>query len=119
MRRILTWLLTIVGALAFLPVSVAGTASRVQVKPLYTLANFSGPVRYDLVRLDVDRDNGEILILNPRDGDIRVFNGTGMEVYRTSPYTDLGMPVDLAVREVPIKNLNIYKRFQTPVSMVL
>jgi hypothetical protein len=70
-----------------------------QVKPLYTLSNFSGPVPYDLVRLAVDRENGEVLILNPRDEDIRVFNSTGMEIYRTSPYMDLGAPVDLAVEE--------------------
>jgi hypothetical protein len=81
-----------------MPGSVTGSATRVQVKPLYTLSNFSGPVPYDLVRLAVDRENGEILILNPREKDIRVFNGTGMEIYRTSPYMDLGAPVDLAVQ---------------------
>jgi DNA-binding beta-propeller fold protein YncE len=72
-------------------------ASETLVKPVYALSNFSGRVPYNHVRLAVDRANGEVLVLDPRDGDIRVYNSTGMEVFRTIKYNHLGIPVDLAV----------------------
>jgi hypothetical protein len=95
--RILTILLTL-GVVPCHPLS-AGASSKLEIKPLYTLSNFSGSVPYDHVRLAVDRVNSEILVLDSRDAEIRVYNNTGMEIYRTSPYWDLGAPVDLAIRD--------------------
>ena len=82
-----------------IPCQTVWARSDLEVKPLYTLSNFSGSVPYDHVRLAVDRVNSEVLVLDSRDADVRVYNSTGMEVYRTSPYWDLGAPVDLAVRD--------------------
>ncbi len=99
MRRILTWILTIPLALTIFPDQAVCAKSGIKVKPLYTLSNFSGHVPYSTVRLAVDRTSGEILILDPSDDNIRVFNSTGMEIYRTEPTMELGRPVDLTVEE--------------------
>lgn len=99
MKTFLTSILTILLASSIVPSPAEGARSRIEIKPLYMLSNFSGDVPYDHVRLAVDRVNGEILVLDSRDADIRVYNSSGMEVYRTAPYWDLGTPVDLAVRD--------------------
>ena len=75
----------------------AAFADGILVKPIYALSNFSGRIPYNHVRFAVDRANSEILVLDPRDSDIRVYNSTGMEIFRTIKYKDLGAPVDLAV----------------------
>jgi hypothetical protein len=99
MKGILTWSVAILLAFVILPEPVKSASSKIEVKPLYTLSNFSGHVPYNIVRLALDPASGEILVLDPRDGAIRVFNRTGMEIFRTSPYRDLGAPVDLTVEE--------------------
>lgn len=99
MKVILTWILTILLVGSVIPVRASYAKSRIEVKPLYILSNFSGHIPYNNVRLDVDRNSDELLVLNPRDGDIRVFNNTGMEIFRTESYRDLGQPVDLSVKE--------------------
>lgn len=99
MKAILTSTLTILLTFSLFPCEAVWARSQIEVKPLYTLSNFSGRVPYDIVQLAVDRTSGEVLVLNPKDGDVRVFNNTGMEIYRTEPYVDLGVPLDLAVHE--------------------
>jgi len=86
-------------AFVLLAVRVPVFASETLVKPVYTLSDFSGDVPYDHVRLTVDRSSGEVFVLDLREGDIRIFNRVGMEVFRTGSYRDFGTLVDLAVRE--------------------
>ncbi len=109
MKSIFIVLINIILALSFLSGPAEGSASNFKVKPLYTLSNFSGPVPYNLVRLTVDRERGEVFVLDPKDGDIRIFNGNGMEVFRTEPYRDLGSPVDLAIEKDGSINLLVMK----------
>jgi hypothetical protein len=97
MKGILTIILKILPAFCVFLCQPGWANSNLEVKPLYTLSNFSGPIPYDHVRLAVDRVNGEVLVLDRRDADIRVYNSSGMEVYHTTPYWDLGAPMDLAV----------------------
>lgn len=99
MKRILTTLLIIL--LPFIVVSdfAMSAGSGVNVKPLYRLSNFSGVIPYNSVSLAVDRTSNELLVLDSRAGDIRVFGKSGMEVYRAGPYNKLGYLEDLDVSE--------------------
>jgi len=55
-------------------------ADGVKVSHLYNLSNFSGTIPYNHVGLFVDRQRDEVYVA---DGStIRIFNGSGMEVYR-------------------------------------
>jgi DNA-binding beta-propeller fold protein YncE len=65
-----------------------------QVTPayLYTLSNFSGPLRYDWVRLAVDTDHGETYVIYQNV--VRVFGANGMEVFSFGDDLDLGQIVD-------------------------
>jgi DNA-binding beta-propeller fold protein YncE len=60
----------------------------------YQLADFAGPVRHDSPRLHADRHHDEIYTLYANE--IRVFNRSGMEVYRFEADSRLGVVVDLA-----------------------
>ncbi len=99
MKRFLIIKLVICSFIILIPGLETSSASSVKVKPLYKLSNFSGSIPYNNVRLKVDRGTGEVFVLDLHEGDIRIFNGVGMEIYRTGSYRDLGFPVDLAIRE--------------------
>jgi hypothetical protein len=73
----------------------AAPLAQVRATYLYTLANFSGPLPYDWVRVSVDRDRDEIYVIYQNL--IRVFNASGMEVFAFGDDLDLGQIVDLAV----------------------
>lgn len=65
-----------------------------QVTPayLYTLSNFSGPLRYDWVRLSVDLERGETYVLYQNL--VRVFGPNGMEIFSFGDDLDAGQIVD-------------------------
>jgi DNA-binding beta-propeller fold protein YncE len=93
------WISAILPGFMVLCSIVPALASATQVRPVFTLSNFSGSIPYNNVRLAVDRSRGEVFVLDLHDCDIRVFNGVGMEVYRTGSYRVLGFPLDLALRD--------------------
>jgi sugar lactone lactonase YvrE len=62
---------------------------------LYTLANFTGPVRDNFSRVIADKERKEIYVLYQNT--VRVFNDSGMEIYRFGDDLDLGHIVDVAV----------------------
>lgn len=62
---------------------------------IYTLSGFTGAVRQDWSRVAVDRERGEVYALYQNM--VRVFNDSGMEVYRFGEDLDLGQIVDLAI----------------------
>ncbi len=72
-------------------------AGAVAVSYLYNLSNFSGAVPYNDVKLYVDRRNDEIYAAVGNA--IRVFNASGMEIYRFDVDPRPGTVFDLAVEE--------------------
>lgn len=62
---------------------------------LYTLADFTGPVRENFSRVVSDRERNEVYVLYQNV--VRVFNESGMEIYRFGDDLDLGQLLDLAV----------------------
>jgi hypothetical protein len=62
---------------------------------LYALSNFTGPIPYDWSRIVADKERNEIYVLYQNT--VRVFNESGMEIYRFGDDLDLGQIVDLAV----------------------
>ena len=62
---------------------------------LYTLSNFTGPIPYDWSRVVADNERNEIYVLYQNT--VRVFNESGMEIYRFGDDLDLGQIVDVAV----------------------
>ncbi len=64
---------------------------------LYNLSDFAGTVRYGQVRLYADRLHDEVYVA---DGDsVRIFNRTGMEVYRFGDDQEIGSIYGMAVDE--------------------
>jgi len=77
------------------PISAQAASQSVRGGFLYTLANFTGPIRSNFSRVVTDRANNEVYVLYQND--IRVFNDSGMEIYRFGDDLDLGQIVDVAV----------------------
>jgi len=69
----------------------------VETSFLYRLSNFSGPVPYNWANISVDQERNEIYVLDPKEGDITVFNDKGMEVYRFGEDGSLRAATDLAL----------------------
>ncbi len=76
---------------------VAGPAESQAVRGsfLYTLAGFTGPVRDNFSRVVSDRARNEVYVLYQNT--VRVFNETGMEIYRFGDDLGLGQVLDMAV----------------------
>jgi hypothetical protein len=62
---------------------------------IYTLSSFTGLIPYNHSRLAVDRERNEVYVLYQNT--VRVFNESGMEVYRFGDDLDLGHIVDVAL----------------------
>ncbi len=84
--------------LACLLASQQATASPgVRASYLYSLSDFSGTVRYGQVGLFVDRLHNEVYAF---DGEaVRVFNETGMEIFRFGENGELGAVLGMAFEE--------------------
>lgn len=76
---------------------VAGPAAAQSLRAayLYTLSDFTGSIRVDWSRVAVDRQRNEVYALHQNT--VRVFNESGMEVYRFGDDLDIGHIVDVAV----------------------
>ena len=66
---------------------------------LYSLSNFSGPVKYKWANVSTDPTTNEVYVIDSRGKDIRVFNDQGMEIFRFDEDRSLGQVMDLAVKE--------------------
>jgi hypothetical protein len=76
-------------------ISAQAGSQPVQGGFLYSLANFTGPVRDNFSRVVTDRTSNEVYVLYQNN--IRVFNDSGMEIYRFGDDLDLGQILDVAV----------------------
>jgi hypothetical protein len=66
---------------------------------LYTLSNFAGPIPYTWANIHFDQQRNEIYAVDTREGDIRIFNEKGMEIYRFGDDGSLGPVVDVVVQK--------------------
>lgn len=82
---------------SFLIVSILASVSlgAVKVSYMYKLSDFTGTIPYDDTRVSVDDERNEIYVLYQ--SVIRVFNESGMEVYRFGEDLDVGRILDVAV----------------------
>jgi hypothetical protein len=62
---------------------------------LYNLSNFTGPISFSWPRVFIDQERNEVYVIYQNL--IRVFNETGMEVYRFGDELDLGTIVDISL----------------------
>ena len=88
----------IIIAIAFLVVTPA-TAKAQPVKGffLYSLSSFTGTIPYMWSRVVADKKRNEIYVLYQNT--LRIFNESGMEIYRFGDDLDLGHVVDIVVDE--------------------
>ncbi len=77
--------------------SVPAEPQPVKGSYIYTLSGFTGAIPYNHSRVAVDRERNEVYVLYQNE--VRVFNESGMEVYRFGDDLELGHIVDLAVDE--------------------
>ncbi len=67
-------------ALALPAPAASSQASRLKISHIYNLSDFSGTIPYSSVRIYSDTVHDELYVSSG--GNIRVFNATGMEIYR-------------------------------------
>ena len=78
-----------------LAICASGVAAQVQVKYLYNLSSFSGPLRYEGFRVSVDQESGETYLIYQNL--VRIFSPSGMETFSFGDDLDLGHILDAAV----------------------
>jgi hypothetical protein len=84
---------TLIAALMLGPTLAAATGS-VESSFMYRLSDFSGPTGTSWAALAYDRHGGEVHVVE--DGRVRVFDGSGMEVYRYGGDDLLGYVLSVA-----------------------
>jgi len=77
---------------------------------IYNLSNFTGTIPYSWSRVVADKERNEVYVLFQNT--IRVFNESGMEIYRFGDDLDLGQIVDVAVDKNGDILLLTYKQLQ-------
>ena len=75
-----------------------GVSAQVEPVFLYTLSNFDGPIPYNWANIHFDKQRNEIYVVDRWEGDIRIFDQNGMEIYRFGDDGRLGSLIDVAVR---------------------
>jgi hypothetical protein len=76
---------------------IAQAATEVQPSFLYKLSDFDGPIAFKSAQIEVDNLRNEIYVADTRQGDIRIFNANGMEVYRFGDDGSIGSLIDIAI----------------------
>jgi DNA-binding beta-propeller fold protein YncE len=66
---------------------------------VYNLSNFSGKVPFNWANIAIDEDRKEVYVADPEERDIRVFNDSGMEIYRFGDDDRFGTVMDVAVKK--------------------
>lgn len=77
--------------------SMPAAAEDIRAAYLYTLSDFNGPIPYNWVSLAADMDKRETYIADSSDKTVRVFNESGMEVYRFGDDGAFGNVASVAV----------------------
>ncbi len=72
-------------------------ANQLSGRYLYTLSDFTGPIPFNWVGINVDRDRGETYVVDSGTKTVRIFNESGMEVYRFGDDGSLGTVTSVAV----------------------
>jgi hypothetical protein len=73
----------------------AAKAQPVKGTFLYNLSNFTGPISFSWPRIFIDQERNEVYVLYQNF--VRIFNVTGMEVYRFGDELDLGSIIDITL----------------------
>jgi hypothetical protein len=81
-------------SIIFSTVCAGNLSAEVKASFLYTLSNFTGPIRYSAPRVSLDIERNEVSVLYQNS--VRVFNESGMEIYRFGDDLDLGYIVDVS-----------------------
>jgi hypothetical protein len=71
----------------------------VEVSFLYRLSDFSGPIPFHWATVHTDAERNEIYVVDPHERDVRVFNDSGMEVFRFGDDGTLGSVADVVVEK--------------------
>ncbi len=79
----------------FILISVTAEAQKVRGIFLYNLSDFTGTIPYNWARVVADRERNEIYVLYQNT--LRIFNESGMEVFKFGDDLDLGYIIDLSV----------------------
>lgn len=87
----------ILSLLLVLTCSLPVLAEEIKASYLYTLSDFNGPIPYNWVNIAADPDRRETYVADPSDKTVRVFNESGMEVYRFGDNGELGNITAVAV----------------------
>ncbi len=83
-------------AASLLLVSISTSSEAiVKVSYLYKLSDFTGTIPYDHTRVSIDHERNEVYVLYQNV--IRIFNESGMEVYRFGDDLALGHILDIAI----------------------
>ncbi len=82
-------------AIIFLMAYSASAWAGVKGSFLYNLSGFTGTIPYDWARVVSDKTRNEVYVLYQ--STLRIFNESGMEIYRFGDDLDLGQVVDIAV----------------------
>ena len=79
---------------------IMGTDALAQIETafLYRLSSFDGPVPFNWANIQVDESRNEIYVADTRQGEIQIFNGKGMQIYRFGDDGSLGTIIDVAVK---------------------
>ena len=84
------------GSLFWTPV-ITDVMAKVETTFMYRLSGFGGIIPFNGANIFADDERSEIYVADPREGDIRIFNDRGMEVYHFGDDGSLGTIGDLAV----------------------
>lgn len=91
------WAAVTIAVLVCTALPAAMAAAEVRPTFLFKLSDFDGPVPFKTARIFVDNQRNEIYVADTRQGEIRIFNEQGMEVYRFGDDGSLGLMIDIAV----------------------
>ncbi len=87
----------ILSLLLLLLLPLAAPAEDIRAAYLYTLSDFTGPIPYNWVSLTADPQRHEIYVADAGDRTVRIFNESGMEVYRFGDDENLGSIAGIAL----------------------
>jgi DNA-binding beta-propeller fold protein YncE len=87
----------ILSSLLLLACAMPIMAGEIKASYLYTLSDFNGPIPYNWVNLAADPERRETYVADSGDKTVRVFNESGMEIYRFGDNGELGAISAVAV----------------------